>query len=212
MHTVVVRLTAHIKRLMPLSLLTRVRLYNEIVQAAGALVTDLTRDPACTPRLIPVEQIAVNDYNPNHVAAPELDLLEQSMRADGITMPVVVVAEGDGFVVVDGFHRRLVASERLGRTYLPCSVIAAPLGDRMASTIRHNRARGKHQVELMGAIVKSLLAVGWAEDAITAALGMSVEEVLRLRQTVGVASLLAAPEYTRAWKGRDGDSADHSGE
>src|SRR5690606_9742614 len=106
--------------------------------------------------------------------------------------------------VVDGFHRRKVSADRLGREYVPCSVIESARVDRMASTVRHNRARGKHQVELMGELVKGMLALGWSDEKIAAAMGMSEEEVLRLRQLVGAAKSLAGQEYTRAWRGRDG--------
>lgn len=178
----------------------RVALYNAVVGAAAALVADVTSDPAVAPRLVHADRVVANDYNPNTVASPELDLLEQSMRADGITMPIVVVAQGDDFVIVDGFHRRTVGAKRLGRRYLPCSVISRPLGDRMASTVRHNRARGKHQVDLMASLVRSMVAEGWDDDRVARGLGMSVEELLRLRQMVGAARLLAAPEYGRAWE------------
>jgi ParB-like chromosome segregation protein Spo0J len=128
-----------------------------------------------------------------------MDLLEQSIRADGITMPVVVVGDTERCTVVDGFHRRTVAAERLGRKWLPCSFISSSLADRMASTVRHNRARGKHQVELMAALVQSMMALGWDDDRISQALGMSVEELLRLRQMAGAARMMAASEYSRSW-------------
>lgn len=178
----------------------RIALYNGVVQAAASLVADVTTDPAIAPNLVEAGCIVANDYNPNTVASPELDLLERSMLADGITMPIVVVPDGDRFVIVDGFHRRTVGATRLGRRYLPCSVISRPLGDRMASTVRHNRARGKHQVDLMASLVKSMMAEGWDDDRVARGLGMSVEELLRLRQMVGAARFLAAPEYGRAWE------------
>lgn len=180
----------------------RVSSYNVIQRALGELVLDIAPDPACSPQLVPVDQVGANEYNPNKVASPELDLLERSMRADGITMAVVVVAANDHWVVVDGFHRRLVASERLGRRYIPCSVIDRPLADRMASTVRHNRARGKHQVELMSSLVKAMMDMGWNDEVIAGNLGMSVEELLRLRQMVGAARFLAGDNYSESY-GRD---------
>jgi ParB-like chromosome segregation protein Spo0J len=187
----------------------RIEVFNALQSALGALVRDVAPDPACSPQLLPVADVEANDYNPNHVAGPELDLLEQSMRADGITMCVVVVRDGQRATVVDGFHRRTVAADRLGRRYIPSAVIDKPLGDRMASTVRHNRARGKHGVELMGALVRGMAELGWDDARIVAAMGMSPEELLRLRQMVGAAKMLAAPEYGRAWEGRDGaDPAD----
>lgn len=97
----------------------RVDAYNMISTALGELIADINPDPACSPRLIPVADVRANDYNPNSVASQEMDLLENSMLADGITMAVVVVEEAGGYVVVDGFHRRKVASERLRRRYMP---------------------------------------------------------------------------------------------
>ena len=179
---------------------SRVALYNEVQRALGELVADFAPDPACSPRLIAVDAIDGNDYNPNKVASRELDLLEQSMRADGVTMALVVVLAPDGrAVVVDGFHRRSVGADRLRRPYLPCAVIDRPLADRMASTVRHNRARGKHQVDLMADLVKGMMALGWDDERVADAIGMSVEESLRLRQMVGAARLLANEDYSREW-------------
>jgi len=184
----------------------RVEAYNEIQAALGALVADISPDPACSPRLLPAHSIRGNDYNPNKTAPTEMDLLEQSMRADGITMALVVMPEPDGgAVVVDGFHRKTVAIDRLGRSYVPCAVLDRPLAERMASTVRHNRARGKHEVELMGALVREMMQLGVDDESIASRLGMSVEELVRLKQTVGAAALLASKEYGRAWRGRDGD-------
>lgn len=177
----------------------RVRAYNEISKTLGELVADVSTDPALSPRLVPTSQIRGNDYNPNHVATPEMDLLEESIRSDGVTMPIVVMHDGDGYVVVDGFHRHRVVSERLERSHVPCSVIDRPPADRMASTVRHNRARGKHQVDLMAAIVGDMSSLGWGEDRIAEAMGMSPEELLRLRQMEGAAKVLASREYSRSW-------------
>lgn len=179
----------------------RIEAYNAATKALGDLVRDIADDPACSPQLVEASTIEPNAYNPNRVAAPEMDLLENSMRADGITMPVVVMwdATAKQWIVVDGFHRRRVAIERLGRKYVPCSVIDKPVADRMASTVRHNRARGKHVVDLMAELVKGMMALGWDDDKIAENLGMSVEELLRLRQMVGAAKMMADPEYSREW-------------
>lgn len=183
----------------------RVALYNHVVRlAAKHLLHDLPADPACCPQLLRADETYANNYNPNAIATPELRLLEQSIEADGVTMCVVVFRSPDGsHEVVDGFHRRLV-SIKLGREYIPCSKIDSQRGDRMASTVRHNRARGKHQVELMGELVKSMIGLGWSDARIAESLGMSEEESLRLRQVVGVAQQLAGKEYNQAWRGRDG--------
>lgn len=193
-------ITAAIVAMVGCSVEERIAAYNAAQRALGALVADVTcGDPAASPQLLPVGRVHANDYNPNRVAAPELDLLEQSMRADGITMPIVVVPERGDWTVVDGFHRRTVGATRLGRTHLPASVLDASRADRMASTVRHNRARGKHQVDLMATLMRGMMAEGWDDERVATALGMSVEESLRLRQMVGAARLLAADHYERAW-------------
>lgn len=187
----------------------RIEIYNRVSCALGSLTKDVSSDPACAPMLLSVSSVAGNDYNPNRVASVEMDLLQESIEADGVTMPIVVApADKDGeWIVVDGFHRHMVIAERLGRKYLPCSVIERPLGDRMASTIRHNRARGKHHVDLMADLVKSMMDLGWHDDQIAGGLGMSAEELLRLRQMVGAAKMLAGKEYSQSW-GRIDDKTD----
>lgn len=177
----------------------RVAIYNRTMLEMRELLADVTSDPACFPQLVRAEVIEANDYNPNRTASPEMDLLEQSIRVDGITMPVVVVGDAERCTVVDGFHRRTVATDRLRREWIPCSFISSSMADRMASTVRHNRARGKHQVELMASLVKSMMGLGWGDEQIAGALGMSVEELLRLRQMTGAAKMLAANEYSRSW-------------
>ena len=156
----------HIERLRGAPVEERVRAYNEGVRALARLVADVLDAPCLAPQLVRASELEANDYNPNRVAPPEMDLLEQSIRCDGVTMPVVVYPDGDRRVVVDGFHRRRVITERLGREYVPCAEIDRSRGDRMASTVRHNRARGKHQVDLMGEIVRGLMAEGWSDERI----------------------------------------------
>lgn len=194
-----------IRSLLAMSEESRVSAFNELQRELADLVRDVCSDPACSPRLVSTERIDPCDYNPNHTADPELDLLETSMREDGVTMPIVVVPDGERVIIVDGFHRHKVGSERLGQRYLPCSFIERPLAERMAATIRHNRARGKHQVELMGVIVRALVREGLDDERICSAIGLSLEELLRLKQTVGAAGMLASKEYGRAWGGRDGE-------
>ncbi len=178
---------------------TRVEVFNRVTAALRAMMRGVCDDPVLGVQLVAAVDVRPNDYNPNRVASVELDLLERSIVEDGVTMPVVVVMDGTGqAVVVDGFHRQRVIRERLHRNWVPCSVIDKPFGDRMASTIRHNRARGRHVVDLMGSIVAKLDAEGWAGDKIADHLGMSPEELLRLRQMTGAARALAATEYTRS--------------
>lgn len=179
----------------------RVAIFNAGTAALRSIIADLCDDPVTSIRLVPAESVVENDYNPNRVAAPELSLLDQSIAADGVTMPVVVVKQGDQNIVVDGFHRQKVLKNR-GRRYIPVSTIDKPVGDRMASTVRHNRARGKHQVDLQAELVKGMLDLGMSDDEVAGKLGMSVEELLRLKQIVGAAKLLAGVEYSASY-GRD---------
>lgn len=149
-------------------------------------------------RAVPVEKVVANTYNPNVVAPPEMKLLELSIWEDGYTMPCVCyyVAERDEYEIVDGYHRYLVmkTSERIYRRergLLPVAVIDKPLSERMASTIRHNRARGAHSVELMSHIVAELTRSGMSEAWIMRNIGMDRDELLRLKQVSGLAALFA---------------------
>ena len=155
---------------------------------------------------VPVEKIVPNTYNPNAVAPPELKLLYESIREDGYTMPIVCYhqKEDDTYVIVDGFHRYRVIKEhpdiyeREGGM-LPVSVIDKPLDHRMASTIRHNRARGSHDVDLMSNIVKELHDLGRSDAWISKHLGMERDEVLRLKQLTGLAALFQEVDFGSAW-------------
>ena len=149
-----------------------------------------------------------NDYNPNSVAPPEMRLLQLSIQADGYTQPIVAMAEDDGrYEIVDGFHRHRVGREvgavrKRVKGRLPVAVInAGRTGkeDRMAATIRHNRARGKHGVDTMSDIVLDLVRRGWDAEKISKELGMDQDEVLRLRQVTGLAAAFADREFSRAW-------------
>lgn len=156
---------------------------------------------------VPVEKIEPNTYNPNSVAPPEMKLLYDSIKADGYTMPIVCyyVEQNDNYVIVDGFHRyRIMLDhpdiyEREGGR-LPVSVIDKPLDHRMASTIRHNRARGSHDVDLMSNIVKELQELGRSDAWISKHLGMDQDEILRLKQITGLVSLFQDVQFGAAWK------------
>jgi ParB-like chromosome segregation protein Spo0J len=151
---------------------------------------------------VPAELVQANDYNPNSVAPPEMNLLRTSIQADGYTQPIVVWEHDGIFEVVDGFHRHLVGKE-LGLTHLPVVVIngdRADRGDRIASTIRHNRARGKHKVGSMSEIVVELSRRNWSEEKIGRELGMDPDEVLRLKQVSGLAELFEDEEFSEAWE------------
>lgn len=163
--------------------------------------------PVYNVRRVPVEKIRANEYNPNKVARPEMDLLYQSIKEDGYTMPIVCYyhAEDDMYEIVDGFHRYTIILrhkdifEREGGC-LPVSVIDKPIGERMASTIRHNRARGTHNIDLMSSIVAELVEMGKSDAWIARHLGMDVDEILRLKQITGLAALFADKDFSRAWE------------
>ena len=145
-----------------------------------------------------IDKIRANAYNPNAVAPPEMKLLETSIWEDGYTMPVVCyyIPEEDIYEIVDGYHRytTLKTSERIyerEQGYLPCVVIEKDISNRMSSTIRHNRARGSHSIELMSNIVTDLLDAGMSDAWIIKHIGMDKDELLRLKQITGLASLFA---------------------
>jgi len=156
---------------------------------------------------VPVEKIRANEYNPNKVARPEMELLYQSIKEDGYTMPIVCYyhEEDDMYEIVDGFHRYTIILrhkdiyDREGGC-LPVSVIDKPISERMASTIRHNRARGTHNIDLMSNIVAELVEMGKSDAWIARHLGMDVDEILRLKQITGLAALFADKEFSRAWE------------
>jgi len=158
--------------------------------------------PVSCVQWVPAEKIKANDYNPNSVAPPEMKLLEHSIRSDGYTQPIVVWQNNDEYEVVDGFHRHVVG-QKIGLDKLPVVVINQERegrNDRIASTIRHNRARGKHQVGEMSEIVQELSRRNWSEKRIAKELGMEPDEVLRLKQITGLAELFAEEEFSEAWE------------
>lgn len=154
------------------------------------------------------ETVEANDYNPNKVAPPEMKLLTRSIEADGYTQPIVAWPIEDGYEVVDGFHRHRVGKEHKGvrkrvHGYLPLAIIRADregYADRVAATIRHNRARGKHQVQAMSEIVRDLTRRNHSDEWIARELGMDADEVLRLKQISGLAELFANHEFSEAWE------------
>lgn len=164
---------------------------------------------------VPIEKVKANDYNPNAVAPPEMELLETSIWEDGYTQPVVTVydQENDVYVVVDGFHRYLTLknSKRIyerEKGILPVVVLDKEISDRMASTIRHNRARGSHNIELMSTIVAELVEMGKGDAWICKHIGMSADELLRLKQITGVAGLFANRDFSDSWEAEEDDCDD----
>lgn len=158
--------------------------------------------PCLFAKLVPIEKVKFNEYNPNAVAPPEMKLLQHSIEEDGYTQPIVTIydAESDIYTVVDGAHRYKNASEKFKLPFVPVVVINKEIKDRMASTIRHNRARGEHNVTQMSNIVAELVLLGWQNDEIGKHLGMSADEVLRLKQNTGIAAIFKDHEYSKAWE------------
>ena len=155
------------------------------------------------------DSVHSNDYNPNSVAPPEMELLRLSIEADGYTQPIVTMVEDTGTrEVIDGFHRNRVGKEckeiqERVKGYLPVVSInktREDKGDRIASTIRHNRARGKHKVTAMSDIVVDLKKRNWSDDKIARELGMDADEVLRLCQISGLAEMFTEQEFSQAWE------------
>lgn len=180
---------------------------DEVHQEDGSYAEDDEYDsPVYSVKRVPIEKVTANDYNPNSVAPPEMALLETSIWEDGYTQPVVVVydSENDKYVVVDGFHRycTLRDSKRIyerERGMLPVVVLKKEMHDRMASTIRHNRARGTHNIELMSTIVAELVEMGKGDRWICQHIGMSPDELLRLKQITGVAALFQNQDFSESW-------------
>ena len=165
------------------------------------------KSPVYNVMAIPVEKIQASEYNPNSVAPPEMVLLKISIREDGYTQPVVCFYDKDidKYIVVDGFHRYRVIRENKDifdreNGCLPVVVIEKELGERMASTIRHNRARGTHNIELMSNIVSELVEMGKGDAWICKHIGMSADELLRLKQITGLAALFKNHVFTRSWE------------
>jgi ParB-like chromosome segregation protein Spo0J len=178
-------------------------------RAILAEASPFSSEPVDVVRWEPVSNVHANDYNPNSVAPPEMTLLEHSIMSDGYTQPIVVWEREDGtFEVVDGFHRNRVARESIHvaarvQNHLPLSVIKKDRegrGDRIAATIRHNRARGKHRIDAMSEIVIELKRRNWSDTKIGKELGMDPDEVLRLAQISGLAEMFSDADFSEAWE------------
>lgn len=187
---------------------------DEKVQAINELkeglkkISPFANEPVDCVQWVKEELVIANDYNPNTVAPPEMELLHTSIQEDGYTQPIVVYQHDGIYEVVDGFHRNRVGKEckdiheRI-HGYLPVTIInddRHEKADRIASTIRHNRARGKHRVEAMSDIVIELKRRNWSDAKIAKELGMDADEVLRLTQITGLAEMFADKEFSEAWE------------
>ena len=164
------------------------------------------KSPVYAVQAVPIEKLRANAYNPNAVAPPEMKLLEKSIWEDGFTMPIVCyyLDDEDIYEIVDGFHRHriLKTSKRIydrEQGLAPVVVIDKDVTNRMASTIRHNRARGTHSIDLMVSIVADLVGSGMSDEWIVKNIGMDADEILRLKQISGLAALFADKEFSKAW-------------
>jgi ParB-like chromosome segregation protein Spo0J len=181
---------------------------NEIRQATHD-ISPFKTEPVDFVRWVKNPLVHANDYNPNSVAPPEMELLRHSIASDGYTQPIVSMPDGVGaFEVIDGFHRHRVGKEcediqSRVHGYLPLVQIRLSQhdkNDRMAATIRHNRARGAHKVDSMADIVVELKRRFWSDEKIAKELGMEPDEVLRLTQVTGLAGLFSDREFSEAWE------------
>lgn len=185
----------------------KVNVINEL-RAAIHSVSPFKSEPVDLVQWVKSEIVQANSYNPNSVASTEFDLLKLSIEADGYTQPIVTMPNNGNREVIDGYHRHLVGKtyapiQSRIHGYLPVVTINSEresLEDRMASTVRHNRARGKHKVESMSEIVMHLKKRNWNDEKIAKHLGMDADEVLRLCQVTGLASLFADREFSEAWE------------
>ena len=178
------------------------------VKALLKQISPFNAEPVECVQWVKADKVIANDYNPNSVAPPEMELLHTSIQEDGYTQPIVVWQHDGIYEVVDGFHRNRVGKEcedikERKHGYLPVVVInndREDKGDRIASTIRHNRARGKHRVEAMSDIVIELKRRNWSDKKIAKELGMDADEVLRLTQITGLAEMFADKDFSQAWE------------
>ncbi|EKG6905152.1 IbrB-like domain-containing protein [Escherichia coli] len=191
---------------------SQVRTEEETIQALNHLrrvlhdISPFAREPVDCVLWVKADEVVANDYNPNVMAPGEKRLLKQSLEQDGFTQPVVVSEEKDHYLVVDGYHRQLLGrgsgTEKRLRGWLPVTCINPERkgqAARMAATIRHNRARGKHQITSMSDIVRDLSRLGWSDERIGTELGMDQDEVLRLKQISGLTELFQDEDFSPAW-------------
>ena len=187
----------------------------DVINKARALIHDISpfkSEPVDMVQWVKSDDVHANDYNPNSVAPPEMELLERSIMSDGYTQPIVTWPN-NGLEVVDGFHRNRVGKESESvrnriHGYLPVVVLddsRHDRNDRMAATIRHNRARGKHKVDSMSDIIVELKRRRWSNEKIGKELGMEPDEVLRLSQITGIAEMFADGEFSKAWEAKPED-------
>lgn len=179
-----------------------------VIRESLHAISPFRSEPVDFVKWVPIEKVYANDYNPNEVAPPEMELLKVSIDADGYTQPIVTMPDSNSkYEVVDGFHRHRIGKENQEifariHGYLPLVMINQERfdkADRMAATIRHNRARGKHKIDSMSDIVIELKRRNWSDDKIAKNLGMDADEVLRLCQITGLSELFTDQEFSKSW-------------
>ena len=196
-----------INQISALPLIEKINAINELREKLHK-ISPFRNEPVDFVKWVASDEVYANDYNPNSVAPPEMELLAHSILSDGYTQPIVTFPTSFGREVVDGFHRNRVGKENSDvrfrvMGYLPVVTIKdsqSDLGDRIASTIRHNRARGKHKVDAMSDIVIELKRRNWSDEKIAKNLGMDADEVLRLCQITGLAEAFKNKEFSEAWE------------
>lgn len=200
------RIKALLEEVDKLGIDEKVNAINEIKEQLKK-ISPFQNEPVDCVQWVKSEKVIANDYNPNTVAPPEMELLHTSIQEDGYTQPIVVYQHDGIYEVVDGFHRNRVGKECADihervHGYLPVTIInddRHEKADRIASTIRHNRARGKHRVDAMSNIVLDLKRRNWNNEKIAKELGMDADEVLRLSQVTGLAEMFKDREFSQAW-------------
>lgn len=184
----------------------RIDYVNHIVGLIYQQLNPIKQPIACV-QWVPIDQVEPNDYNPNSVAGKEMSLLHTSITHDGYTQPIVTIYDDqkEKYIIVDGFHRYYTCKshpdlQEKNKGRLPIVVIEKDINERMAATVRHNRARGKHSIEGMSSMVFSMLNNGMSDTEICNELGMEAEELLRLKHITGFSKLFSDQEYKRAWE------------
>ncbi len=188
-----------------LTMKDRVDVFNKLSDISSMIVG--IDHPVLNVKLVSTTQVKDNDYNPNAVAPPEFRLLKHSIKKDGITMPVVVGKKVDeeDYVIIDGYHRTQIIKNDLAvksslASYIPVVILDKSLDDRMSSSIRHNMARGAHQVELTAKLVIKLKDMAWTNEEIAKELGMDSDEILRMQQITGLADAFKNQSFSTAWE------------
>lgn len=185
----------------------RIKIYNQISVKLYDFIQ--LNHPVLGVQLVHTSTVESNDYNPNTVNNPEMKLLQFSIEKDGMTLPVVVSDNEDGsHTIVDGFHRTslikgIPAINDSLHSYVPCVKLNKSIDDRITSTVRHNIARGTHQVELSANLITLLHKHNWTDEKIGREIGMDPDEVLRLKQITGIAELFKDQDFSASWNPED---------